>query len=85
VIHRGDLHGIFLRACREHPLVELRTSCAVVGYAQDGGARVSARLASGETVEGAALVGADGLWSKVRTQLVGDGPPRVSGHTTTTA
>jgi salicylate hydroxylase len=21
VIHRGDLHGVFLRACREHPLV----------------------------------------------------------------
>ena len=81
VIHRGDLHGVFLRACREHPRVELRTSCAVVGYAQDG-ARVSARLASGEVVRGAALIGADGLWSKVRAQLVGDGPPRVSGHTT---
>jgi salicylate hydroxylase len=81
VIHRGDLHGVLLRACREHPNVELRTSCAVVGYAQDG-ERVRARLASGETVAGAALVGADGLWSKVRAQLVGDGPPRVSGHTT---
>jgi 3-hydroxybenzoate 6-monooxygenase len=81
VIHRGDLHGVFLNACREHPLVELRTSCAVVGYGQDG-ARVEARLASGEAVAGAALVGADGLWSKVRAQLVGDGPPRVSGHTT---
>ena len=81
VIHRGDLHGVFLRACREHPRVELRTSCAVVGYAQDG-AHVSARLASGEVVRGAALIGADGLWSKVRAQLVGDGPPRVSGHTT---
>jgi salicylate hydroxylase len=81
VIHRGDLHGVFLRACRGHPLVELRTSCAVVGYTQDG-ARVAARLASGEAVAGAALIGADGLWSKVRAQLVGDGPPRVSGHTT---
>ncbi len=82
VIHRGDLHGVFLRACRGHPLMELRTSCAVVGYAQDGGARVTARLASGDTVRGSALIGADGLWSKVRAQLVSDGPPRVSGHTT---
>ena len=29
-----------------------------------------------------ALVGAEGLWSKIRAQLVGDGPPKVSGHTT---
>jgi salicylate hydroxylase len=37
-------------------------------------------LASGETLEGAALIGADGLWSKVRETIVGDGKPRVSGH-----
>jgi 2-polyprenyl-6-methoxyphenol hydroxylase-like FAD-dependent oxidoreductase len=28
------------------------------------------------------LIGADGLWSNVRRQVTGDGPPRVSGHTT---
>jgi len=28
------------------------------------------------------LIGADGLWSNVRKQVVGDGPPLVSGHTT---
>jgi salicylate hydroxylase len=28
------------------------------------------------------LIGADGLWSNVRKQVVGDGPPRVSGHRT---
>jgi 2-polyprenyl-6-methoxyphenol hydroxylase-like FAD-dependent oxidoreductase len=52
-----------------------------VGYDQDG-ASVTARLASGEAVGGALLIGADGLWSNVRRQLVADGPPRVSGHTT---
>lgn len=81
VIHRGDLHGVFLKACRAHPLVELRTSSEVVGYAQIAG-RVSARLRDGSTAEGAALVGADGLFSKVRAQLANDGPPRVTGHTT---
>ena len=30
----------------------------------------------------ALLVGADGLWSNIRKKVVGDGPPRVSGHTT---
>ena len=31
---------------------------------------------------GSLLIGADGLWSNIRKQVVGDGPPRVSGHTT---
>ncbi|MFP4327584.1 MAG: 3-hydroxybenzoate 6-monooxygenase [Paracoccaceae bacterium] len=81
VVHRGELHGVFLRACEAHPLVSLRTSAAVAGYAQQG-ETVAALLDSGERVEGRALIGADGLWSPVRAQLVGDGAPRVSGHTT---
>ena len=81
VVHRGELHGVFLEACEAHPLVELRTSSAVAGYAQDGGS-ATAILESGERVTGRALIGADGLWSPVRAQLVGDGAPRVSGHTT---
>lgn len=81
VVHRGDLHGVLVRACRASPLVELRTGSAVIGYDQDGGA-VDARLGSGEVVKGAVLVGADGLWSRIRRQVVGDGPPRVTGHTT---
>jgi salicylate hydroxylase len=81
VIHRGDLHGVLLRACRESPLIGLRTGSEVIGTTQDGGS-VTARLAKGECLEGAALIGADGLWSRIRAQLVGDGAPRVSGHTT---
>lgn len=81
VVHRGDLHGVFLKACRDHELVELRTDAEVVGYEQDS-RTATAHLASGNRVEGAGLVGADGLWSAVRRQLVGDGKPRVSGHTT---
>ena len=81
VIHRGDLHGVFLRACRENPLIELRTSAEVVGY-EDAADETRAVLKSGEKVVGAGLIGADGLWSRVRAQLVGDGAPRVTGHTT---
>jgi salicylate hydroxylase len=81
VVHRGDLHGVFLKACRANPHIELRVDSEVAGYEQHE-AGVSARLASGERVVGAALIGADGLWSNVRKQLVADGPPRVSGHTT---
>ena len=81
VVHRGDLHGVFLKACIAHELVELRTSAAVKRYRQDGNT-VTAVLQNDELVTGAALIGADGLWSNIRKQMVGDGPPRVSGHIT---
>lgn len=81
VIHRGDLHGVFLKACQANPLIELRTSSEVVGYEQKSD-KVIVELANGSKVEGRALVGADGLYSKVRKQLIGDGAPRVTGHTT---
>ncbi|WP_164661369.1 3-hydroxybenzoate 6-monooxygenase [Tropicibacter sp. Alg240-R139] len=81
VVHRGEMHGVFLGACEANPLIELRTEAAVQGYAQDGDS-VYAVLSDGARVEGAALIGADGLWSKVRKQMLDDGPPRVSGHTT---
>jgi salicylate hydroxylase len=81
VVHRGDLHGVLLKGCRDSDLIELEVSSEVLGYEQDG-TTVTARLANGERVSGSALVGADGLWSNVRRQVVGDGAPRVSGHTT---
>ncbi len=81
VVHRGDLHGVLLQACRDSPRIELSVRSEVVSYEQDP-AGVTALLASGERIAGAALVGADGLWSRVRAKVVGDGPPRVSGHTT---
>lgn len=81
VVHRGDLHGVFLRACREHDRIGLRVGSEVLGYEQNGSG-VTVRLASGETISGSLLIGADGLWSRIRAQVVGDGPPRVSGHTT---
>ena len=80
VVHRGDLHGVLLKACREDALVELRTSAEVAGYDQDG-TSVTVRLTSGERVTGSLLIGADGLWSNIRRQLISDGKPRVSGHT----
>ena len=37
---------------------------------------------SGKEYRGAALIGADGLWSTIREIVVGDGKPRVAGHIT---
>ena len=79
VIYRADLHTVFLEACRALPSVQLRTAAKVEGYMQDAG-RVSVQLAGGEVLRGDALIGADGLWSRIREGIVGDGKPRVSGH-----
>lgn len=79
LIYRADLHKVFFEACRRLPNVELRTSAKVESFEQDNGA-VTVHLVSGETLRGDALIGADGLWSRVREAIVGDGKPRVSGH-----
>ena len=81
VVHRGDLHGVFLKACMDHDLVELRTNSGVARYDQDS-TTATAILENGDRITGKALIGADGLWSNIRKQLVADGAPRVSGHTT---
>ncbi|ROZ72404.1 3-hydroxybenzoate 6-monooxygenase [Ramlibacter sp. WS9] len=79
VIYRADLHQVFLDACKALPGVVLRTSSKVESFAQDGEG-ITVRLAGGEQLRGDALIGADGLWSRIREAVVGDGKPRVSGH-----
>ncbi len=72
VIHRSDLHSLFLSACREAG-VDLRTSQHVTGYDNTGnGARVM--LADGTVHQASLVVAADGLHSTARARLVGDEP-----------
>ena len=79
VTHRADIHGAFLKACQGSNLVTLETSRRVDAF-KDHGDHVSITLNNGETVEGRALIACDGMWSKIRESIVGDGKPRVSGH-----
>jgi 2-polyprenyl-6-methoxyphenol hydroxylase-like FAD-dependent oxidoreductase len=79
LIYRADLHNVFEDACRKLDSVTLHTSSKVESFEQDS-TGVTAKLASGDSVRGDALIGADGLWSRVREAIVGDGKPRVSGH-----
>ncbi len=81
VVHRADLHGVLLDACRHSELIELRSQHRVRGYRQDG-ETVLVDCEGKTALQGLALIGADGLRSDVRQQLVGDGEPRVSGHST---
>jgi 3-hydroxybenzoate 6-monooxygenase len=79
VIYRPDIHQVFLDACGALPDVVLRTSSKVESFAQDA-AGVQVRVAGGEVLQGDALIAADGLWSRIREAVVGDGKPRISGH-----
>jgi salicylate hydroxylase len=78
-IHRADLHGLLLQAVQARDHVRLNLNTALASFA-DSGAAVTLQTGDGLEVQGDALIGADGLWSRVREQLLGDGPPRVTGH-----
>ncbi|NAZ36664.1 3-hydroxybenzoate 6-monooxygenase [Rubellimicrobium sp. CFH 75288] len=81
VVHRADLHSVLLNACRDSGLVDIRTDHLVTGYAQDG-TTVTLFVKDREPIRGRLLIGAEGLRSPIRAQMIGDGEPRVSGHTT---
>ncbi|KQO19757.1 FAD-dependent monooxygenase [Acidovorax sp. Leaf78] len=78
-IHRADLHGLLLAAVEKYTDTQLHLAHAIDSFADDGTA-VTVRTSRGKEVEGDALIGADGLWSRTRTQLLGPVPPRVTGH-----
>ena len=79
VTHRADILATFLKACQSNNLIQLETSRRVDDF-KDHGAHVTVTLNNGETVRGRALSGCDGMRSKIRERIVGDGKPRVSGH-----
>ena len=78
-IHRADLQQLLLQALQQRDAVWLHTGKTVHRYVETNGA-VGLSLDGGLDVEGDALIAADGLWGRVRTQLLNDGPSRVTGH-----
>ncbi len=79
VIHRSDLHGVLLEACRASPRIQLLNREHVVSYEHTrSGARV--RTVAGSAFDGDAVIGCDGIRSKIREQLTGGDPLKLSGH-----
>jgi salicylate hydroxylase len=72
VIHRSDLHGMFLRACRRAG-VDLVTSQRAVDYANTT-AGASVTFADGHVEEAPVVIAADGLHSAARSLIVQDEP-----------
>jgi len=78
-IGRADLHGLLLQTVQQRGDVDLQLSSPVVAFDQtDLG--VTVELAHEQQVPGQVLVAADGGWSTLRQQLLGDGSPRPTGH-----
>jgi 3-hydroxybenzoate 6-monooxygenase len=81
LIHRTDLHNVLLAACQKSDLIRLDAAQKIVAVDETGDGIV-ARAESGAAYRGAAVIGADGLWSTIRQMVVGDGKPNVAGHIT---
>jgi salicylate hydroxylase len=79
VVHRRDLHGALLQACQAHPGIELRAASPVSSYRETDG-RIEAWNETSCLARGDSLLGADGVRSAIRAQLLGDGQPRLCGH-----
>src|SRR4030095_8099259 len=79
VMHRGDLLSAELAACRREPLISLHAGHEAVSIEKhDDQVRVACH--DGTVFERDAVVGADGLWSRVRRTVHDDGDPICSEY-----
>lgn len=76
-IHRADLLRLLASAV-DRGSIHVQAHC--VGFRAEQG-QVIARFADGPDQQTGLLVGADGLYSVIREQLLGKAPPRYSGYT----
>jgi len=79
IIHRIDLHHALLDACKVVPEIELVSDTMMTSF-EDHGDGVEVTTADGRSFKGAALIAADGVRSRVRAKLVGDGDPQPIGY-----
>jgi salicylate hydroxylase len=79
IIHRIDLHNVMLDACRRNQRITLEAQAMVTGF-QDHGDGVMVTTEDGRRFEGSLLIGADGIRSRTRAQLIDDGDPRPNGY-----
>jgi salicylate hydroxylase len=77
-VYRPDLLAVLAEGVRRAKPDAIRLNAKVRGFEQSADG-VALRLASGETVPGDALIGADGVHSTIRAQLFGDDQAHFTG------
>jgi salicylate hydroxylase len=77
-VHRADLQQLLLDAVQAAGIPVTLSARVTSVLPCDGGVRL--RINDEREVEGDVLIGADGLWSRVRAAVIGDGPPAATGH-----
>jgi salicylate hydroxylase len=77
-LHRADLHDILAARAREFDPGVVRLNHKVVGYVESA-AGVELRFENGASAGGDFLIGADGLKSAVRAQMLGAAPATYTG------
>ncbi len=82
VAHRADLQAALIKACGSQPLITTHLGCTFLKYKETAEQVTLHFSRNGVACEatGAALIGADGLWSKVRGAFLNDGAPTFSGY-----
>ncbi len=78
-IHRADLIEILQNAVEQRLPGAIKTGRTVVGYGQSG-AKVHAKLDDDSEVAGDIVIGADGIKSAIRDQMLGPDRPRFTGN-----
>ena len=79
-IARADMHSLLLEAVQAQGTADLHLDSRVISIEQDA-ERARVQTVQDQVFESPLLVGADGLWSQVRRQVVeNDVAPRVTGH-----
>lgn len=79
-MHRADLHRALVRAALPLEHVHLNLGQSVTSFTEADGAVTVTTTGLAREVEGDALVAADGVWSGLRSVVLADGPPRLTGH-----
>jgi salicylate hydroxylase len=78
MVHRADLHRVLIDAVRARKRDAIHLGSHCVGF-DDDGTSVALHLSNGKRVTGGALIGADGVHSRIRNSLVGDDKAHFTG------
>ena len=79
-LHRADLHAVLAGAAGADPRIDIRLGARCAGVSSYSGSAFALLVGSEERLDADLLVGADGIHSVVREDLLRSVPPRFTGN-----